>query len=65
MVIIYTNVPVRGNAYTRGNIFRVYDFDEVPDDLDKRVQQWANRLKVKLEVVSENNTIYFYPAETD
>ena len=52
MVAIYLN-NVRSDGYgTYGtdSLFRIYDADEVPDDLEARVQNWANTLNQHFEI---------------
>ena len=46
MVAIYLNNKGSDGhgSWGRNTLFRIYDDDEVPDDLQARVQDWANTL---------------------
>ena len=53
MVAIYLTKQVQSDGYgTYGSdsLFRIYDADEVPDDLEDRVQNWANTLYQRFEI---------------
>lgn len=55
MVCIYQIEEIQeGAAYygRRGQLFRFYDTDEVPDDLSERVQRWANTYDCIFEIDS-------------
>ena len=52
MVAIYLNNQVAGSHGTYGttSLFRIYDADEVPENLTDRVQGWANRLNQRFSI---------------
>ena len=52
MVVIYINSITYGTHDTHGttSLFRIYDADEVPDDLQQRVQKWADTLQQNFDI---------------
>ena len=46
MVAVYENLVKSDDYGTQGTLTlcRIYDSDEVPDNLEERVQNWANTL---------------------
>ena len=52
MVVIYINTITYGTYGTHGttSLFRIYDADEVPEDLQERVQKWADTLQESFDI---------------
>ena len=59
MVVIYINTIIGGThgthgathgAYSTTTLFRIYDADEVPDNLKERVQKWADTLQESFDI---------------
>lgn len=51
-----------GNTHSEKRThWKFYDTDEVPDDLNERVQRWANYYDCAFEIQSENSTTTIFP----
>lgn len=69
MVVIYRVerqqiFGVEGEIVSK-EIFRFFDMDEVPDDIEERVERWANHFLCELALACPDEELqYFKPCES-
>ena len=54
-------IPQLGSAFYTRSLFRAYDEDEVPDDLNERIVKWVNMLGIAMEIESPGGNTIIQP----